>query len=102
MRNFLVRVGLVGLAVGSAASPAHAFYWVGWPGANPVTPPAIVSTTERDPERPPTVIVDPPVTPPGDPGDPTDPKGVPEPATMSLAAIGIGALAVRWWRKRKK
>jgi hypothetical protein len=101
MRHLCYRIGLVGWVVGATAVPAHAFYWVGWPGANPVSPPAIVSQSERVPERPPSVVVDPPTN-PEDPDDPPGPKGVPEPATLGIAAIGLSAFAVRWWKQRKK
>ncbi len=97
MRHLLTRFVLVAAVVAGTTAPASAFYWVGWPGANPVTPP-IVTVVEPVPERPKPGDPQPPVEPPGDPGDP---KGVPEPTTVGLAAVGLGALAVRWWKKRK-
>lgn len=98
MRHMWIRLGLVAVTLAGTAAPASAFYWVGWPGANPVGPPAI-SVADPLPERPKSdeVIVQPPVDPEDDPT-----KNVPEPATLVLAAIGAGGLAVRWWKKRKK
>jgi hypothetical protein len=97
MRHLWTRFVLVVVLVAGTTAPASAFYWVGWPGANPVTPP-LVNIVDPVPERPKPGDPEPPI----DPGDPGDPKGVPEPTTMALAGIGAGALAVRWWKKRKK
>lgn len=101
MRYTLLRFGLVAVAAGGLAPAAPAFYWVGWPGAGTTQPPTIVSQTERVDHRPPPGVTPPNDTPPGD-KPPDNPKGVPEPATVALAGVGLGALAVRWWRKRKK
>lgn len=100
MRHLWTRFALTAGLVAGTAAPASAFYWVGWPGANPVGPP-MVTVVEPLPERPkPGEYV---VEPPPGPGPTEDPtKGVPEPATLVLAAIGVGGLAVRWWNKRKR
>jgi hypothetical protein len=98
MRHIWMRFGLAAVTVAGTTAPASAFYWVGWPGANPVGPPTI-TVVEPLPERPKPgeVIVEPPPGPTDEP-----PKNVPEPATLVLAAIGASGLAVRWWKKRKK
>lgn len=99
MRYFWLRLALVAVVVGCSPSQSCAFYWVGWPGANPVRPPTVI-VTEPQPEhpRPPTSEPPPPPEPPEDP-----PKNVPEPATISLVGIiGLGVLTARWWKKRMK
>jgi len=103
MRSSLIRFGLAAAVAAGAAAPAPAFYWIGWPGANTITPPSIVPTTERVDERPPSgVVTPPPGNPPPDTPPPDNPKGVPEPTTIGIAAIGLGGLAFGWWKKRKK
>lgn len=100
-RSTLIRFGMVAIVAAVLAAPATAFYWIGWPGANPITPPTIVPNTERVEERPPSGPggeKPPPVTPPTE----EPPKSVPEPTTMGIAAVGLGALAFGWWKKRKK
>ena len=95
---------LAAAAVGGSAGPAPAFYWLGWPGAAPSPRPAITTTTDVVDHRPPTGggTDGPPKPPPEEAPPESPPKGVPEPGTLGLAAVGLGAVAVRWWRKRKK
>jgi hypothetical protein len=95
MRHTLMRFGLVTLTAGGIAGSTPAFYWVGWPGAKPVTPP-YVTVVDPVPERPKPEPPQPPVDPP------IDPQEVPEPTTLGVAAAGLGVLGVNWWRKRKK
>jgi hypothetical protein len=93
-------------AVGGAvlfASPAPAFYWLGWPGSGVQPPPSIVSETvkveHRDPKPPP--VTEPPGGGPGDP-PPAGPEEVPEPATLLLAGAGLATAAgARWARRRR-
>src|SRR4051812_43305812 len=88
---------LAGGGTAAAAAPAPAFYWAGWPGSNPTSRPQIVSTTERVEYHPPPSFQETPPTeelPPGGTEQPPDnPRGVPEPATITLAAVGLGAMA---------
>ena len=101
MRYTLTRFALVAVTAGGMAPAAPAFYWVGWPGAGTTAPPVIVSQSERVEHRPPPKpTVDPPEE--WKPPPEEEPKGVPEPASLTLAAAGLGVLAVRWVRKRKK
>lgn len=100
MRYTVLRFALVTVAAGGLAPAAPAFYWVGWPGAGTTQPPSIVSQTERVEYRPPPGVRTP--EPPGGERPPEDPKGVPEPATLAMVGAGLGVLAVRWVRKRKK
>ena len=104
MRYMALRCGLVAAVVGGTAAPAPAFYWVGWPGSGTTAPPSIVSEQERVNYRPPPgmTTLPPGGNPPGIIVPPDDPKGVPEPATIGIAAVGLAVLAVRWVRKRKK
>ena len=103
MRRTLIRFGLAAVVAVGTAAPAPAFYWIGWPGANTITPPSIVPTTERVEERPPSPGGDTKPPPGGGENPPPDnPKGVPEPTTMGIAAIGLGGLAFGWWKKRRK
>lgn len=103
MWRTVTRFGLAAVIAAVAAAPAPAFYWIGWPGANTITPPSIVPTTERVEERPPSTVTPPPDKPPPDKPPPTDnPPGVPEPTTAGIAAVGLGGLAIGWWKKRRK
>jgi len=103
MRHTLLRFGLVTVAAGGLAPAAPAFYWVGWPGAGTTQPPSIVSQTERVEYRPPPGrTLEPPGGQPPGGQPPEEPTKTPEPATLTLAAAGLGVLAVRWVRKRKK
>ncbi len=101
MRHTLTRFVLAGVVAAGTAAAAPAFYWVGWPGANPVAPPSIVPDTIRVDYRDPTPTV---VTPPpgGEPPGTEEPPGVPEPATLTVAAIGLAGAAGWWWKWRKK
>jgi hypothetical protein len=90
------------------ASPAPAFYWLGWP-SNPGT------TISRTVVPPGTEIPGPPVAEPKVPGgEPIPPEGppptepppnppgpVPEPATAVVGLIGLGVLAARRLRRGK-
>jgi LPXTG-motif cell wall-anchored protein len=105
MRQTLTRFVLAGVVAAGTAAAAPAFYWVGWPGANPVAPPSIVPQAVRvDYREPtPTTVTPPGGEPPGGPGDPPDePKPIPEPATLTVAAVGLAGAAGWWWKKRKK
>lgn len=94
MRGRLLKwnVGCLALvALMGGPSPAQAFYWAGWPGAGEPAPPSITSrqVTEK-------------ITPPREPFEPEPPKGVPEPATLVIAGLGLGVLGLRRALKRKK
>lgn len=84
----------------AVAAPAPAFYWIGWPGSGVQQPPTIISEQVKVEHRPPK----PPTDPPGGSvrEEPPTPEEVPEPASLGLAAAGLGVLTVRWWRKRQK
>jgi len=75
-----------------APGSARAFYWPGWPGAGVTEPPSI-TPKQIEKELPP----------PKTPIDPVDPpKQVPEPATLVIAGLGLGALGLqRVWKRRK-
>ena len=94
-QSFARRWKLAGVAlfiVLLAPSPTQAFYWPGWPGAGVTEPPSL---TPRQIVRE--------VPPPTTPTESTvPPKGVPEPATLVIAGLGLGVLGLRRVLKRKK
>lgn len=102
-RRWVWKMG-VGLAVLlSSTASARAFYWVGWPGAGSPVPPRIVSEQVRVDHRDPTPITRPggdPWRPPRD-DEPDTPGGVPEPATVVLAGIGLAVAGVIRRRRKK-
>ena len=91
---------LIAFAVALAApASADAFYWAGWPGAGDSQPPAITQPQlVTDKTVPPREPFEPHV--PHEPGEP--PQGVPEPATIVIAGLGLGMLGLRKVLKRKK
>lgn len=87
------------LAVALAAcGPAHAFYFEGWPGSGVTRPPSLLPQVQVQVQRP---GVEPSPLGPLEPIDkpPVGPNPTPEPATGLLGLLGLGALAVRRWRK---
>ena len=87
--NFRLRLLALALVL-AAPTSAHAFYWAGWPGSGVNEPPSITPRQIPETPTPPTV-------------KPTDtPKGVPEPATIIIAGLGLGMLGLRKVLKRKK
>ncbi len=107
----------------AATTEARAFYWFGWPGSQlrveetlltppAQVPPAVVTPgVVTPPNTPPTFpppgptgrMPNPPIGPPVPVAKPPigPPEQTPEPATGLLGLIGLGALAVRKWRKKK-
>lgn len=81
-----------------ATTEARAFYWFGWPGSQLrveetlLPPPGPTGRMPNPPIGPPVTVAKPPIGPP---------EQTPEPATGLLGLIGLGALAVRKWRKKK-
>jgi MYXO-CTERM domain-containing protein len=93
-RPIAALIAVVWLVVG--ASTASAFYWHNWPGSggsgggggsNPPPPTPPPETTTGNPE-----------TPPGGGGSPH----VPEPSTALAGLIGLGAVGMFRWARRKK
>jgi hypothetical protein len=101
MRTWL-GVSAAGLLAGG---PAAAFYFPGWPADGLPRAPTLLGPSVRlwtppgqpGGDRPPPPIDRPPTDiPPGEWVDkPPAPQVVPEPATIALAALGLGAIAVR-------
>jgi MYXO-CTERM domain-containing protein len=91
-------------AVVLTAVPAQAFYWRGWPGSRVIVAPTLIPTNdEGNPGNPPQPFpypgtennYPPPVGPPG-------PENVPEPGTGLAGLLGLGAVAVARWVRRKR
>jgi hypothetical protein len=88
---------LIGAVIAAAAGPADAFYFPGWPADGlPRTPMLYGSNTGYGPgpiqtevfiSQPPPRFVEPP-------DRPETPQTVPEPATLALAVLGLGAVGV--------
>lgn len=97
-----MRTGLTAGAVGLlAAGPAAAFYFPGWPADGLPRGPTLLGPSVQQWTPPPLwpwsgYGTPPPLDRPA-PGDerPPAPQVVPEPATLALAALGLGAVAVR-------
>jgi len=79
----------------SACGPARAFYFEGWPGSGVTDSPTLLVQVNRP-------LVEPSPLGPLEPIDkpPLAPNPTPEPATGLLGLLGLGALAVRKWRKK--
>ncbi len=96
--------GLVAI-VGLSAAPATAFYFPGYPGDGmPLRPTVMAPGIERPGSQPSPILAEDPLDPSSaDPPLPLDPPpDVPEPATVALAAIGVGVVAVRRWVRRQE
>ena len=88
---------LAGMGLGGSA---QAFYFRGWPGDGVPKPPILVTPNAPTDDNPPSARPpEPPGVTPQSPGGPNGPSGTPEPATLALAAVGLGVLA---WRKRMR
>lgn len=82
------------LVAAAVCSPAQAFFFRGWPGSGLPKPPVLITPKAPTDDNPPSG------RPPEDdnpktPHTPQGPNGVPEPGTLVLAAVGLGALALR-------
>ena len=95
MRGSLLKTLLFAAAALVTPAPAHAFYWANWPGSG-VTEPETITVTQKS-FPPITPVYPPPYNPPTE-----TPKGVPEPATLVIAGLGLGVLGLRKVLKRKK
>jgi|GEM_PF-3042372 len=95
--NSTIRLAAFVVILGAPAS-AQAFYWAGWPGAGDTEPPSITPRQVTEKTVPPREPFEPHE--PHEPGEP--PKGVPEPATLVIAGLGLGVLGLRKVLKRTK
>ena len=86
-----VALALVLVLPGSAS----AFYWAGWPGSGTYEPQSISPRQLVSEQSVPQITT-------LDPSSNSSPKGVPEPATLVIAGLGLGVIAVRKVLKRKK
>jgi hypothetical protein len=107
-RTRLAWAAVTALAV---ASPVHAFYWDGWPGASLPRPRTLIPPGDT-PKVPPNPTANPSFPPGGQPPGPTPggpvppgggevppPEKVPEPASAVAMLIGLGTLATRRLRR---
>lgn len=110
--KMLPTVATLGVAVTVWSSPASAFFPPIPNGSDvvvlpptvpiiPVDPPVVIPPVVPPPFIPPPVVPSVPVV-PVVPGDKCDPPQVPEPGTIAIAAVGLGAMAAGALRKRLK
>ena len=84
----------------TVCGPARAFYWQDWPGSRlPIRESPIIPPRSNEPGKPPPEV---PIKnePPDKP--PVGPNPTPEPSTGLIGLVGLGALAVRRWRKQMR
>jgi hypothetical protein len=104
--------GIVAAALALVIDPpaARGFYFAGWPGAGLPAPLTLIppgAPPEGNPpgewfaaEKPPDHLAEPVRPPSGGPGEVGPVVAlVPEPATLALAAVGLGVLAARRLRR---